>query len=332
MRAVAMLSAGHLTVVSDWPEPRCGPDEVVVAVRGVGLCGSDLAVASGTWPVPALPWVLGHEAFGTIAAVGGDVGDRATGQRVVIEPNFPCLSCDQCRAGATAGCRRRRIPGINEPGLLAERIAVPARFTWPVPAAWPDDDLACVEPLAVARNAVDHGGSRPGQRCLVVGAGSQGLLVCLALLHAGGVPFVTDPQPDRVLLARQLGAHDASQAPGELFPVVIETSGTPEAFESALDAAEPGGCLVLVGMSKRPARVSTFTLVRRRLTIHGCLIYDHPAGFAATIAALRHGGLEPARVVRGRFGLAEAPRAFAEAASIAGKTWISMAEPEEIAS
>jgi threonine dehydrogenase-like Zn-dependent dehydrogenase len=327
-----MLSAGRLTVISDWPEPHCGPDEVVVAVRGVGLCGSDLAVATGKWPVPALPWVLGHEAFGTIAATGRDVGDRAVGERVVIEPNFPCLSCSQCGTGATAGCRSRRIPGVNEPGLLAERVAVPARFTWPVPGAWADDCLACVEPLTVARNAVGHSGARPGQRCLVVGAGSQGLLACLALLHAGSVPFVTDPQPARVLLAGQLGAHDAAGTDGALFPVVIETSGEPEAFESSLERTEPGGCLVLVGMSKRPARVSTFALVKQRLTIRGCVIYDHPAGFAATIAALRRGGLRPAEVVRRRFGLTEAPRAFAEAATIAGKTWISMTEPEEIAS
>jgi threonine dehydrogenase-like Zn-dependent dehydrogenase len=327
-----MPSPGRLTVVSDWPEPQCGPGEVVVAVRGVGLCGSDLAVATGQWPVPALPWVLGHEAFGTIVATGRDVSGRAVGERVVIEPNFPCLSCDQCGTGATAGCGRRRIPGVNEPGLLAERVAVPARFTWPVPGGWVDDCLACVEPLTVARNAVNHSGARPGQRCLVVGAGSQGLLACLALLHTGSIPFVTDPQPGRVLLARGLGARDAAETDGALFPVVIETSGVPEAFESALERTEPGGCLVLVGMSRRPARVSTFTLVKRRLTIRGCVIYDHPAGFATTIAALQQGGLRPGAIVQGRFGLAEAPRAFAEAATIAGKTWISMTEPEEIAS
>ena len=332
MRAVAMLSPGRLRVVSDWPEPQCGPDEVVVAVRGVGLCGSDLAVATGKWPVPALPWILGHEAFGTIVATGGDVSDRAVGERIVIEPNFPCLSCGQCSTGATGGCRRRRIPGVNEPGLLAERVAVPARFTWPVPDGWADDCLACVEPLTVARNAVAHSGARPGQPCLVIGAGSQGLLACLALLHAGSVPFVIDPQSDRVRLARGLGARAADDSDRTPFPVVIETSGAPEAFESSLDRVEPGGCLVLVGMSKRPARVSTFSLVQRRLTIRGCVIYDHPAGFAATIAALEQGGLRPAEIVRRRFGLAEAPRAFAEAATIAGKTWIRMTEPEEVAS
>ena len=293
MRAVAMLSAGRLTVVSDWPEPRCGPDEVVVAVRGVGLCGSDLAVATGKWPVPALPWVLGHEAFGTIAATGRDVSDRAVGERVVIEPNFPCLSCGQCGTGATAGCRSRRIPGVNEPGLLAERVAVPARFTWPVPDGWADDCLACVEPLTVARNAVPR--RRPAGPA--VPRGRRGIARAARVPGAAARrqrPVRHRPATGPGTARPQTRRHDAAGTDGALFPVVIETSGAPEAFESSLERVEPGGCLVLVGMSKRPARVSTFTLVRRRLTIRGCVIYDHPAGFAATIAALRHGGLRPA--------------------------------------
>src|SRR5256885_16363709 len=124
MRAVTLVSPANVAVVDDWPEPSCGPREVIVAVHGVGLCGSDLAVVSGHRPVPALPWVLGHEAFGVILAVGRDVADRRPGQRVVVEPNYPCLACEPCRSGATSGCRKRRAAGISEHGLLAERVAV----------------------------------------------------------------------------------------------------------------------------------------------------------------------------------------------------------------
>jgi len=326
-----MVSPGHVEVVDDWPEPRYGPDEVVVAVRGTGVCGSDLAVVQGERPPPALPWVLGHEAFGAIVAVGGDVSHRTVGQRVVIEPNYPCLGCAQCRAGATSGCSGRRAAGISEPGLLAERVSVPARFAWPVPDAWPDTDLVCVEPLTVALGAVRRSAARPGERCLVVGAGSQGLLVCLALLRVGAVPFVTDPHPGRVQLALRIGAQDATRtASGTRFPVVIETAGVPEAFESAFDRTESGGCLVVVGQSTRPAQLSTLTLVQRRLTVRGCLTYDHPDGFAQTLAELRWERLRPGRVVGARFALSDAPRAFAEAARITGKSWISLARPEEV--
>ena len=323
MKAVVMAAAGRVEVVPDWPEPRCGPGEVLVAVRGVGLCGSDLAVLGGERLVPRLPWVLGHEAFGEIAAVGADVRDRWVGQRVVVEPNYPCLRCEPCVAGRTAGCVHRRAAGITEPGLLAERVTVPARFAWPVPDTWTDDDVVCVEPLTVARSAIQRGGIRRGQRFLVVGAGAQGLLVCLAASHEGAQPVVVDPQPGRVALAGQLGAQPDDD-PHARFPVVIETSGVPAAFESAVERTASGGCLVVVGQSTRPAHISTFALVQRRLTIRGCLIYDHPIGFAGTIHALEGGDLRPGRVLRGRFDLDRAPEAFAEAVRVPGKSWISL--------
>jgi L-gulonate 5-dehydrogenase len=326
--AAALVSPETVAVVDRWPEPVCGPDEVIVAVHGVGVCGSDLAVVSGHRAVPALPWVLGHEAFGVIQTVGQNAIGRHVGQRVVIEPNYPCLACAACRAGHTSGCRRRRAAGISEPGLLAERVAVPARFTWPVPDGLDDADAVCVEPFTVALNAVRMSGLDPGDPCLVVGAGSQGLLVILAVQHAGGVPYVTEPRAGRRALALQLGAVDADAEPDRRFPAIVETSGAPEAFERALDRTDNGARLIVVGQSTRPARVPTFTLVQRRLTVRGCLIYDHPEGFRHTIATLAGHDLRPGRVLCERFDLAQAPVAFAKAPDIDGKTWIILPRSE----
>jgi alcohol dehydrogenase/L-iditol 2-dehydrogenase len=323
--AAVLREPGVVEVVRDWPEPVCGPDDVLVAVRGVGLCGSDLAVATGKRAVPALPWVLGHEAVGDIIAVGAGVTDRRVGQRVVVEPNFPCLSCPSCLAGATAACPTRRSVGISEPGGLVERLAVPARFAWPVPAAWPVEDLVCIEPLAVARSAVARAGARAGMRCVVIGAGAQGLLVCLTLLDVGAIPFVVDPNVERLGLARELGARDLAEADADaLFPVVIETSGVPEALESAVLRAAPDGCVALIGMSGVPARLPTFPIVQRRLTLRGCLIYDHPDDFSSTIRALPDLVPRPGRVVQAWYPLAEAARAFREAGRVAGKSWIAL--------
>lgn len=325
MKAVALVSPDHVAILKDRPEPACGPGEVIVAVHGVGLCGSDLAVVSGRRSVPVLPWVLGHEAFGVIVATAPDVTDRSAGQRVVIEPNYTCMTCAACRSGGTAGCRLRRAAGITAPGLLAERVSVPARFTWPVPEALADADAVCVEPFTVALNAVRMSGLEPGEGCLVIGAGSQGLLVSLAVSHAGGVPYVTEPHEGRRAFAVGLGARDArAAATGMTFPVVIETSGAPEALEGALERTAPGGHLIVVGQSSRPARIPSFTLVQRRLTVRGCLIYDHPAGFAGTLATLDGHDLRPGRVIGERYEFDHAPRAFARAAGIAGKTWISL--------
>lgn len=326
MRAVTLVEPGLVVVDETWPEPVGGPDEVIVEIQGVGLCGSDLSVVAGHRAVPTRPWVLGHEGYGVIVSVGAQVTDRQPGQVVVIEPNYPCRQCPPCRSGATSGCQKRRIVGITEPGLLAEKIAVPADFAWPVPAHLAAEDIVCVEPLSVALHAVDLARVEVGERVLVLGAGSQGQLVALAASRLGAQVHVIDPHRGRLELARSLGALDDDAGD---YPIVIETSGVPSAFEQAIDRAAPGGRVVVVGQSSSPAAVSTFALVQRRLTIHGCLIYDHPGGFARTIAALSDSELRPGRVLRTRFDVADAARAFAEAADQAGKTWITFTSPFE---
>jgi threonine dehydrogenase-like Zn-dependent dehydrogenase len=321
VKAATLVRPGEVAVTDDWPEPVAGPGDVVVAVRAVGVCGSDLTVIAGHRPVPRLPWVLGHEAVGDIVGVGPSVTDRMVGQRVVVEPNYPCLACEQCRSGATSVCPNRRIAGINEPGLLAERVAVPAGFTWPVAPDLPLEDLVCAEPLAVALGAIDRVGVRPGEPCLVIGAGSQGLLVCLALLGRGVRPAVVDPNAGRLATATGLGAVDGGDL-DERFTVVFETSGSPAALEQAIAVAAPDGRIALIGQSEEPARLSTFAIVQRRLSLIGCLIYDHPTGFAESTGALA--AIHPGQVLRGRFALDEAARAFREARDQPGKPWISM--------
>jgi L-gulonate 5-dehydrogenase len=326
VKAATLIRPGEVTVTDDWPEPVAGPGDVVVAVRAVGVCGSDLTVIAGHRPVPRLPWVLGHEAVGDIVGVGRSVTDRLVGQRVVVEPNYPCLACEQCRSGATSMCPNRRIAGINEPGLLAERVAVPAGFTWPVASDLALEDLVCAEPLAVALGAIDRVGVSAGpedEPCLVIGAGSQGLLVCLALLSRGIRPAVVDPNAGRLATATGLGALDGSQlGADDRFAVIFETSGAPAALEQAIAVAAPDGRIALIGQSEQPATLSTFAIVQRRLSLVGCLIYDHPAGFAESTGALAV--IHPGQVLRGRFGLDEAARAFREAREQPGKPWISM--------
>lgn len=174
MRAVALVAPGQVKIVDDWPEPECGPTDVVVQIRGVGLCGSDLSVFDGKRKIPELPWVFGHLGGGDIVAVGPDVRDRQVGQRVVIEPNVADLTCEACRDGHTSACESREIVAITRTGILAERVAVPAEFAWPIPNTWADAALACFEPLAVADTAVRRAQVPCGTECLVVGAGSQG--------------------------------------------------------------------------------------------------------------------------------------------------------------
>ena len=324
MKAIVLVAPGRLEVVDDWPEPEPGPHDVVVRVHSVGLCGSDLTVYHGRRTTPTLPWVMGHEGGGEIVAVGPEVTDRRVGQRVVIEPNYCCRQCPPCRSGRTSACTRRLAVGLNHPGLLAERVTVPARFTWPVPADWHGQILGVVEPVAVARSAVRRGGVRAGEHCLVVGAGSQGLLVCQALRAAGAVPFVVEPHPGRLALASRLGARPLTREAEQTFPVVFEAAGVPAAVRTALDRAAPGASVVLIGLSQTPLPISAYELVRRQLTVRGSLIYDHPADFPETLAAIARGDLDPGRVMQPGYRPDRAATAFAESDRLPGKAWLDL--------
>lgn len=329
MRAVVLTKPHHVEVVDNWPRPTLRPDEVLVGMRSVGLCGSDLAVHEGHREPPALPWVMGHEGGGEILAVGTGVTQRHIGQRVVVEPNYSCFQCDACLAGTTSACTGRGIVGMNLPGLLAEQVAVPARFTWPVPDSVSDATLACVEPLAVARAAVRRAHVRLGEQCLVVGAGSQGLFLCQALLAAGAAPRVVEPIPGRLELAERIGAARASDTGEDSFAIVFDTAGTPDTWDISLRSVARMGTIVMIGMGSEPVSVTPMELARRQLRIRGSLIYDHPADFSETVASVVDGSIRPAGVLHERFLPSDAATAFALARSAPGKSWIDLSGWQE---
>jgi L-gulonate 5-dehydrogenase len=332
MRAVVLdAEPRSLRLAVDWPEPEPGPGEVLVQVRGVGICGSDLALHTGRRQPPSFPWVVGHETVGEIAATGPGVDESRARQRVVVEPNIPCGACPACRSGRTSACPHRKVLGFSVPGTLAERIVVPASFAWPVPEDWADGDAVCAEPLTVALAAVRRAmsiqaGTPPSrtERCLVIGAGSQGTLACIALSACGIAPAVLDPQPGRRALAAELGARQADPGEGG-FSLVFETSGAPEALAEAVDRAARGGLIVLMGLNNQPVPFVTQRIVQRQLTLMGSLIYDHPGDFAAVTAA---GNRQAGRVLRACYPMAEAELAFRAAAQVPGKTWIRVQDPE----
>lgn len=322
MKAAALTGPAHVELV-DRPEPECGLGDVLVRMLGVGLCGSDLGVYSGSRPVPSTPWVLGHEGVGEIVAVGADVRDRQVGQRIAVEPNYCCLRCPACRSGFTSACPNRVIIGINTPGLLAEYVAVPAGFAFPVAEHVELADLVCAEPLTVARAAIRRSGITAGDSCLVVGTGSQGLFLCAALVADGIKPAVVEPHDGRRELALSLGATTADESTTGV-AYLFETSGVPAALPPALDRLAPGGTAVLIGMNKQPLDLSSWTVVYRQLRLVGSLIYDHPTDFADTVAILNDGRVAPHRVLQADFAFADTAKAFTAVRETPGKCWIHL--------
>ncbi|MGJ7908324.1 zinc-dependent alcohol dehydrogenase [Actinopolyspora sp. H202] len=320
MKAAALIEPGNIGLI-DTAEPNCGADDVVLRMLGVGLCGTDMGVVRGERTAPHHPWVLGHEGVGEIVAVGDSVDNSHLGSRVALEPNYCCLRCRECKSGFTSGCPDRIAVGLGVPGVLSEYVAAPAEFVHPVADHVNVRDLVCAEPLTVARSAVRRSGITTDDRCLVVGAGSQGLFLCRWLVAAGITPFVQEPHAGRHELALSLGALPIERADGQV-DHVFETSGVPSALGTALRHTVAGATVTLIGMGGEPLGLSERHVVNRQLSLVGSLIYDHPDDFADTIDALS--GLAPHRVLGAEFGLADTAAAFEAVATTPGKVWVNI--------
>lgn len=325
MLAALLVEPGRI-VVDEVAEPDVGPDEVRIAVGGVGLCGSDLSVFSGKWTAPRYPWIMGHEAFGTIEAVGADVERARLGELVVIEPNVACRDCFECGRGRTSGCRRRQSVGMNRPGALAEMVVVPADRAWPMAAIEPRD-LVCVEPFTVVETALRRLPGELPEEALVVGVGAQGLLMTLALARRGVRAWVRDVNPERVAFATErLGAVALDPGDDRQFDLIVDTTGVPEAVAEAVSRSQVGATIVELGLEKREFQLNAETLVRRQVVLLGSLTYDHPGDFEWSTALVSDGNIAPGRVISHEHPFAGAQEAFESSVRAPGKTWIRSAQ------
>ena len=312
MRVSVLRGAGDL-VVEDRPAPVPGPHEVLVRVASVGVCGSDVHYFEhgriGSHVVEA-PLVLGHEASGVVVDVGASVTRLAVGQRVSVEPGVPDFSCGQCLAGRYNLCEDMRFyatPPID--GAFAELVTVHEQFAHPVPDTLSDDAAALLEPLSVGLWACRKGEVGAGTRVLVTGAGPVGLVAMQAALALGAASvLVTDVNPHRLALARELGAtdtRDVSASPvsstGLSVDVLLECSGHPPATADAMRAVAPAGRVVLVGMGGDEMTLPVSRIQERELTVTGTFRYAHT--WPAAIALAASGRVQLDRLVTGHYGL-----------------------------
>ncbi|MCW2760310.1 MAG: Alcohol dehydrogenase GroES domain protein [Marmoricola sp.] len=319
MRAAVLHGTRRLTV-EERPEPQPAQGQVAVQVASVGVCGSDTHYYEhgriGRFLVEA-PLVLGHEASGTITAVGPGVSPDRVGQRVSIEPGVPDLTCRQCLAGRYNLCPGMvffATPPVD--GALAERVVVHEAFAHPVPDRMSDDAAALLEPLSVGIWACRKGRVTAGSRVLVTGAGPIGLMALQTALAFGATDVVvSDVNPARLALAKALGATQALDARAtplidldERPEVLLECSGNARATLDGLAVLQPAGRAVLVGMGVDELALPVPLVQEQELEVTGTFRY---AGtWPTAVALVSSGRVDLDRLVTGTYTLAESAAAL----------------------
>ena len=272
----------------DVSEPAVGPDDVLVKVAACGICGSDVHGMDGSSGRRQPPVVMGHEAAGVVAAVGGAVRQWAKGDRVTFDSTIYCGQCRFCRAGQINLCDNRRVLGVScddyrRAGAFAELVAVPQRILYRVPPPLSFEHAAMVEPLSVAVHAVNRTRLSLDDTAVVVGAGMIGLLVVQTLRASGcGQLLAVDVDPQRLELAQQLGAdagllaNEAGVADevlertgGRGADVAFEAVGIESTVQTAVACVRKGGQVTLVGNLSPQVALPLQAVVTRELTLHG---------------------------------------------------------------
>lgn len=320
MRALVVHGPGDARV-EEIAVPEPAPGELLVRVELAGICGTDIELFSGEMAYYARglthhPLRLGHEWTGRVVAVGSASEGLWVGRRVVGDTMLGCGECRACRAGRQHVCPHRREVGITDgwPGAMAEYALVPTRFAHYVPEHVGPTAAALVEPGANALRAVRATGVGPGDRLLVVGDGTIGLLATLFAVDAGAEVAVAGLRADRLALASRLGAAQTLLAdslapaqgpvPGGGFDAVLDASTDRRSPATALSLVRPGGRVSLIGLAGASSPIDTRDLVLADVTVVGIL-----SGSPVLADVLRSyaGGLDPTPVAGSVLTLSDVP-------------------------
>lgn len=278
MRAIVFEGPGQLAL-GEVPDPVPGPKEVVIKVAAVGICGTDTHVLDGEFEGTVFPLIPGHEASGTVEAVGEGVTSLVVGDHVAVNPSTTCGECEYCLTGRGNLCRNWNGLGVvASDGAAAQFLKAPVSNVFKLK---PETDLyqaALIEPLACAIRGFDILPRKMGEHYLVYGAGTMGLLMAQLAPRAGAASVtIVDLNESRLQAARDVGIENvyanADEADREQWDVVIDCTGVIRAIEDGLPRVKAGGTFQHFGVAPAEAKTgySPFRVYRDELNIVGTM-------------------------------------------------------------
>jgi len=289
MKAIR-LYAGPEVRLEDVPEPEVRPGQIRVSIEAAGVCGTDLHVAHGRLPVPALPVIMGHEGAGIVESVGKGVSDLREGDRVLLLPSETCGACPACKAGHLGLCPGARIFGMARDGTFAEKIAVPASCALPLPDGIPFEHGAILaDAVATAYHAVaTRAGISGGERIAIIGCGGVGYHAILLARLLGAKTIVAADASEGALRRAEVAGADVTldacavdarkairkAAGGEGPGVVIDYAGKKASVELAIAAVARGGRVIVGGVGmESPELGPLVSFVGKEIGVLGSMGY-----------------------------------------------------------
>jgi L-iditol 2-dehydrogenase len=315
MLQVKMTEAFKMSFL-EAPTPEIGEDEVLIRMRRVGVCGSDIQVYHGKHRYMSFPVVQGHEGAGEIVETGGKVSGFHVGDRVTVQPQVFCGHCAPCRSGHVNVCQNLKVYGVHATGMLSDYFAAPASKVLRLAEGMSFDEGALVEPAAVATGAIRRCGDLAGKNVVVLGAGTIGNLVAQVAGASGAKKTViTDLIPKRLDIARACGIGVCVDTRGrKLKEIILEQFGEDEAdviidcagvkalFNEAAVAARCASKLVVVANHKEPVEIELPLFQRRQIDILGIMMYLRE-DFQRAIGLIALGAVATAPLITDHFDI-----------------------------
>jgi L-iditol 2-dehydrogenase len=313
MKQAVMTAPGEIQF-RDVAKPALNDNEVLMQVKRIGVCGSDIHVFHGLHPYTSYPVVQGHEVGGVVAAVGKNVTGLQAGDKMTFMPQVTCGACYPCTHGMYHVCESLKVMGFQTGGAAQEYFAVPADHVLKLPDTLSLDEAALIEPISVAVHAITRGGGAAGKKVLVLGAGTIGNLTAQVARAAGAkAVMITDISQYRVDKARRCGlsfvVNTSQERLGDAIlrdfgpekaDLILECVGVEPTITDAILNARKGTTIVVVGVFGKKPQVDLGLVQDHELSLVGTLMYQK-VDYERAIELAASGKMKLDEIVTSRF-------------------------------
>ncbi|TSB47660.1 zinc-binding alcohol dehydrogenase family protein [Alkalicoccobacillus porphyridii] len=321
MKVIQVQEPGKLDIVTKEKPEIVGEKDVIVKVKCVGICGSDVHIYHGSNPFTVYPRVIGHEVSGVVEKIGPAVVDLVPGDRVALEPIVSCGTCYACRKNQPNVCVELEVFGVHRDGGMSEWVKADEANWHKVTERVTDEAAALVEPLTIGAQAMYRGEVEQGDSVFIMGAGPTGIACLIMAKEKGAKVIISDFNQNRLEYAQSIGAdfiinpqqdnvedRIKTITNEEMANVVIDAVGTAVTFEQAVQLASVAGTIVTLGFNEQPSAIPSLLLTKKELKVVGSRLQTHQ--FKGVIEKVNDGDIQSDAIVSHRYSFEQIDEAM----------------------